>query len=96
MAQHPSQPDLFAAAAAEGAACDPELVALARRDLAAMLDHARAAVVFPWRDYTQSTLAELRFDGLLRALPEADRPALYQAYADELDRLYALEDAKAA
>lgn len=96
MRNHPSQPDLFASAAAADAAHDPALVARARHELARMLDHARAATVFPWRDWTQSTVAELQFDGLLRWLPEADRPALYQAYADELDRLYALADARAA
>lgn len=68
-----------------------ELMAMARADMAALLERARAAARLPWADYTQATLAEMRFDGLSRQVPEAEGAELRAAFAAELDRLYALE-----
>jgi hypothetical protein len=53
----------------------------------AVLDH------FPWRDFTASALAELRFEGLARWLPEEEATPLLAAHAGALDRLYALQAA---
>ena len=50
-----------------------------------------AAQRLPWADYTQSALAEMRFDGLARWLPDTEAAQLRAAYAEELDRLYAAE-----
>ena len=94
---HDRQPDLFASVeAAEAPAAlvpsdDADLIDLARRDLDALLALARGAARLPWADYTQAAVAELRFDGLTRHLPEAEGAALRDAFAAELDRLYALE-----
>lgn len=86
------QDDLFDCAAGPEAEADRlELAARARAELAAMLERARGAARLPWADYTQATLAELRFDSLSRRLPEQDGAALREAFGAELDRLYALE-----
>lgn len=86
--------DLFDGAVApeEDEADRLELMAMAREEMAALLDRARGAARLPWSDYTQATLAEMRFDGLSRRLPEEEGAALRAAFAAELDRLYALED----
>lgn len=86
-------PDLFdAAASAEDEDDRLELMAMARAEMAALLERARGAARLPWSDYTQATLAEMRFDGLSRQVPPDEGEALRAAFAAELDRLYALED----
>jgi hypothetical protein len=77
------QPDLFSTQAAP-AVRDPALAALCRRDAEALLAQVRGAERLPW-DATGATLAELRFEALTRALPEAE--ALRAAFAAEMDRL---------
>ena len=67
-----------------------ELMAMARSELAALLDRARGAARLPWSDLTRAALAELRFDSLSRQVPEDEGAALREAFAVELDRLYAL------
>jgi hypothetical protein len=69
-----------------------ELEAMARDEMAALLGRARGAARLPWADYTQATLAEMRFDGLARHVPADEGAALRAAFAAELDRLYALEE----
>ncbi len=95
---HIDQTDLFAAEAGAATmsvvpeeADRAELVASTRAELLATLARARAAERLPWPNYTQSTLAEMRFDSISRWLPEDEAAALRDAFATELDRLYALE-----
>jgi hypothetical protein len=57
-----------------------------RRDAEALLGQMRGASLLPW-DATGATLAELRFEGLTRGLPEAERAALRAEFAAEMDRL---------
>jgi hypothetical protein len=95
MRKSAAQPDLFAAAEAEPAMEVPEdFIAFQRAELHKMLAFARDAETFPWANYTKSALAEMRFDGLAHWLPAEEAQLLRDAYAKELDRLYALEDAK--
>ncbi len=68
-----------------------DFIARQRATLLALLAEARAAQRLPWADYTQSALAEMRFDGLARWLPDTEAAQLRAAYAEELDRLYAAE-----
>ena len=94
MRHAPGQADLFAPAAAEPATeieVDAAFIEDRRRELQALLDKARSAVRLPWKDVAQAWLAEMRFDGLLRWLPEAEAAPLRDAFAAELDRLYARE-----
>ncbi|MFZ4410082.1 MAG: hypothetical protein ACOYOH_22240 [Paracraurococcus sp.] len=91
------QDDLFAAAAAEAPVAAPaDFIARQRAELDALLALARGAARLPWPDYTQSALAELRFDGLARWLPPAEAAEKSAAFAAELDRLYAAEPQPAA
>lgn len=100
MSRRQSQPDLFAtsqtdlfgkAAARESAYVVTEADrAPVRRDLYALLEKAEKAERLPW-DYTQAALAEMRMDSMSKWLPEDEAASLRQRFADELDRLYALE-----
>jgi len=92
MASAPSQLDLFAAPPQADA---PYRVTEAdrapvRRDLYALLEKAQKAERLPW-DYTQAALAEMRVDSMSKWLPDDEAANLRQLFADELDRLYALE-----
>ncbi|MFN8982912.1 MAG: hypothetical protein ACK5X9_10350 [Alphaproteobacteria bacterium] len=71
-----------------------DFIAFQRAELHKMLAFARDAETFPWANSTKSALAEMRFDGLAHWLPAEEAQMLRDAYAKELDRLYALEDAK--
>ncbi len=84
------QTELFAEPLQDAAAPE-EFVGRIRDELAALLRQARDAGRLPWADYTQSALAELRFDSLSNWLPAAEAAALRAAFARELDRLYAAE-----
>lgn len=66
-----------------------------RAELAETLERVRAAERLPWPDLTKATLAELRFKSLVRYLPPLEADALLAAIETEMDRLYALEDARA-
>jgi hypothetical protein len=95
MRKSAAQMDLFAAAETEVEMEIPEdFIAFQRNELHKMLAFARDAESFPWANYTKSALAEMRFDGLAHWLPAEEAKTLRDAYAKELDRLYALEDAK--
>ena len=60
-----------------------------REELLATLERARAAQGLPWRDLTQTTLAELRFHALAKGwLPEADAWCLRRAFNGEMLRIY--------
>ena len=92
MAKTQAQPDLFAEAPAVR---EPFQITEAdrapiRRDLYALLEKAQKAEKLPW-DYTQAALAEMRMDSMTKWLPEDEAARLCQQFADELDRLYALE-----
>jgi hypothetical protein len=56
------------------------------------LARVREAAALPWKDLTQATLAELRFDSIAGWLPEEEAAALRAAFHRELDRLYAALD----
>ena len=97
-----AQPDLFGTAPPHSSPmpgdAPPEAVPAAylariRADAEALLARVTDAERLPWPDYTQSALAELRFEGLARWLPDAEAAPLRGAFARELDRLYALEPA---
>lgn len=92
MAKAQSQLDLFATpekAAERYQVTEADRVPV-RRDLYALLEKARNAERLPW-DYTQAALAEMKIDSMSKWLPEAEAADLRQRFADELDRLYALE-----
>lgn len=61
-----------------------------RDELIATLVRVREAATLPWKDLTQATLAELRFDSIADWLPESEAAALRSEFHRELDRLYAL------
>jgi len=86
------QPDLFGPAEAPVAPDLPEVdeafMASIRAEVAALLAKAEGAERLPWRDFTASALAELRFDGLLRWLPSEEAAPLAERFAAALDRLY--------
>jgi len=92
MAMTQAQPDLFAAApqAEEAYRVTEADRAPVRRDLYALLEKAKMAERLPW-DYTQAALAEMRIDSMSKWLPDDEAASLRQRFADELDRLYALE-----
>jgi hypothetical protein len=46
------------------------------------------AAALPWKDLTQATLAELRFDSIAGWLPATEAAALRAEFHRELDRLY--------
>jgi hypothetical protein len=66
-----------------------------RSELNDTLALVRAADRLPWPDLTRTTLAELRFKSIVRYLPPLEAAALTAAFDAEMDRLYALEDARA-
>lgn len=72
----------------------PEFVARIRAELEATLAMVRVADRLPWPDLTRMTLAELRFRSIVRWLPEAEAAGLRAAFDTEMERLYALEDAR--
>lgn len=86
------QGDLFEADGGTAAPAMPEVdeafMEAIRRDLHALLDKARKAERLPWKDFTASALAEMRFEGLLRWLPEDEAKPLAEEFAAHLDRLY--------
>jgi len=90
-----AQPDLFAleTQAAPEAALPPEVdeafLAAVRTELAGLMAKAENAERLPWRDFTASAVAELRFEGMLRWLPAEEAADLSARFAAELDRLYA-------
>jgi hypothetical protein len=92
------QPDLFETAPAAEPVWrpedDPEYMASIRRDLYGALDKARRATRFPWRNFTDSAVAEILFEGKVKRLPPEEGEALSAAFAAELDRLYALCEAE--
>jgi hypothetical protein len=57
------------------------------------LARVREAAALPWKDLTQATLAELRFDSIAGWLPQDEAAALRAAFHRELERLYAALDA---
>jgi hypothetical protein len=65
-----------------------------RTELHATLKRATDAANLPWRDYTQSALAEMRFESLCNWLPPAEAKTLWENFGEQLDRLYAAEPAQ--
>jgi hypothetical protein len=63
-----------------------------RRELIDTLAMVRDSAVFPWRDLTVATLAELRFDSITSWLPEAEATALRECFAREMARLWAIAE----
>jgi hypothetical protein len=74
----------------------PEFVERIRSELTTTLAMVRAADRLPWPDLTRTTLAELPFRSIVRYLPPLEAEALRAAFDAEIERLYALEDARAA
>ncbi|MCC7276560.1 MAG: hypothetical protein IT561_28105 [Alphaproteobacteria bacterium] len=93
-----SQLDLFADDRAAAPRNDfvptPEFVERVRRELAGTLALVRGAAGLPWADLTRTTLAELRFRSMSGWLPTSEAATLRAAFDAEMDRLYAIEDAK--
>jgi hypothetical protein len=99
--ESPAQPDLFlraaaapeapADASAEDREAEEEARGRFRAELGATLERARTAATLPWRDLTLAALAEIRFNSLAGRLPPEEGQALRDAFARELDRLYAVE-----
>ena len=73
----------------------PEFVARIRGELNETLALVRAAELLPWPDLTRTTLAELRFNSLVRWLPDAEAAMLRDAFEAEMTRLYDAEDRRA-
>jgi hypothetical protein len=48
------------------------------------------ATAFPWKNLTVATFEEMRFNGMARLFPPEEGRALLEAYAVEVERLYAL------
>jgi hypothetical protein len=69
-----------------------DFVVRIRNELSGTLARVREAAALPWKDLTQATLAELRFDSIAGWLPEEEAAALRAAFHRELDRLYAALD----
>ncbi len=55
----------------------------------------RTAQSLPWRDLTQTTLAELRFNSITNWLPTDEAEYLRAAFDVEMTRLYEIEDRRA-
>ena len=95
MPRFAAQPDLFADLGRD--MDDPmerEFIDGIRNELLTTLALARGATTLPWRDLTQSTLAELHFNSVARYLPEAETERLRAEFAVEMARLWAAEGAK--
>lgn len=73
-----------------------DFVARVRDELTGTLARVRRAASLPWKDLTQATLAELRFDSIAGWLPEDEAAALRAEFHRELDRLYALATSSTA
>lgn len=73
----------------------PDFVQKIRDELLATLEKARGADSLPWRDWTQATLAEMRFHSIAGWLPLEEAGPLRDAFQREFDRLYALAVASA-
>lgn len=67
-----------------------DFVARIRDELHSTLARVRGAASLPWKDLTQATLAELRFNSIAGWLPEDEAVALRTEFHRELDRLYSL------
>jgi len=63
-----------------------------RDELNASLELARRSASFPWRDLTQTYIAEMRLYSMSRWLPRPEAVALRRAFAAEMDRLYEAAD----
>lgn len=93
----PGQPDLFAPAMPDHADQPPELVERYRAELHATVDRMRAANGFAdcFAGQLGAVLAESAFRGRLATwLAPAESAALWAAFDREMDRLYALENAR--
>jgi hypothetical protein len=86
------QPDLFEGHADVLEPPPADFVVRIRNELSGTLARVREAAALPWKDLTQATLAELRFDSIAGWLPEEEAAALRAAFHRELDRLYAVLD----
>jgi len=87
------QPDLFGEAAPAAPATDPQVAAIIRARLHAMLDRVRGASAMPWPDRLAAIHAENGFRHDKDFLPPAEAAALWAEFDAELDRLYALAEA---
>lgn len=94
-----AQLDLFSEAPRGGGATaiqqEPppaDFIARIRGELNATLSMARDAASLPWKDLTQTTLAELRFNSIANWLPAEEADALRAAFDAEMTRLYDIED----
>ncbi|MDA8051622.1 MAG: hypothetical protein M0002_16755 [Rhodospirillales bacterium] len=87
------QADLFASeqgqADAAQEAMPADFVERIRDELRATLARVRAADALPWRDLTETYLAELRFESVGGWLPQDEARALREAFGVEMERLYA-------
>lgn len=64
-----------------------------RDEVTATLEKASTAERFPWRDLTQTMLAEMRFHSITETwLPAEEAARLRSAFAAEMARLYATHD----
>ena len=95
MPRFAAQPDLFADLGRDmDDPMEQEFIENIRDELLTTLALARGATTLPWRDLTQSTLAELHFNSVARYLPEAETERLRAEFAVEMARLWAAEEAK--
>ena len=85
------QSDLFRRSAAiEDAEPPPaDFIERIRSELQSTLATVQAAPKFPWRDMTQTLLAEMRFKSIAEWLPDEEAAELRTAFASEMTRLYA-------
>jgi hypothetical protein len=86
------QPDLFAGA---GQLLLPEplpaeFITRIRSELNDTLAQVREAAALPWKDLTEATLAELRFNSIAGWLPEDEARVLRTGFEHEMNRLYAI------
>jgi len=90
-----SQTDLFAedGEAPFGAeSVDIELIAPiagVRAEIASTLSNLSQATKFPWLDGTAALLARMRFEDLLKRLPQPESDTAIAAYHREWERLWA-------
>jgi hypothetical protein len=92
------QPDLFTVpgnglgdtSLTQRAMLPPDFIERVRTELTSMLATAHAATELPWTDWTQATLAELRFHSVARWLPEDEAAALRARFQTEMTRLFGI------
>ena len=72
-----------------------DFIARIRDELTGTLARVRDAPSLPWRDLTQATLAELRFNSIAGWLPDDEAAALRTAFQREMERLYGIADSAA-